>query len=190
MMCMFLKFTRSKAFNLCCLLFVVSSLSAQLPLDAVKVVDIKRDTLNLIQDTTAVHIIIFASNNCCLDCFRPFDNFSEETEILLNDSTLKVTVLVRSMMDTRARKMMINTLMKVMPKTLSLSNVYFDIYDEEYVFNETASSGVFGSYKVDKTPAILLYQPNSLPKYIDYTNSNNFLNNKRTWTLAELIAFE
>jgi len=161
---MWLKYSllvRFRAAGLFFLLFIASNLLAQQDtICQFKTVTIRKDTVPLVEDDSKIQLIVLSNNNACRDCFRMLNNTSEELHQMIDSGEVKVKFLCRVEQSSFARREQIKSLCSEVPKLASPANIFFDVYHDEYVYNKQGTSGVFGYFKVSRSPALLTYFPN------------------------------
>ena len=167
--------------NLICLTSV-----AQNDITEFKVISISRDTLSLISDTNRTHLIILSNNNACRDCFRPLNRPSDIINAKINSDSLDIKFLCRVDNSSRSRRLHMNLLKQDMPKIANDTNIFFDIYSDEYVYNQLAKSGIFGHFKINSTPAAIIYDPETGVEIFPYTILYGYLKTVETFSINGL----
>lgn len=165
-----------KAIGLFFLLFISSNLLAQQDtICQFKTITIRKDTVPLVEDDSKIQLIALSNNNACRDCFRMLNNTSEELHEMIDSGEVKVKFLCRVEQSSFSRREQIKSLCSEVPKLAKPANIFFDVYQDEYQYNKQGTSGVFGYFKVNRSPALLVYFPNNGFHVIKYELFYKFL---------------
>lgn len=155
-----------------------------------KALNIQKDTSRLIQTPEENYLIILSNNNSCRSCFSPLNNVPEFINNQIKDSSINIKFLCRVENNSRARKNHINTLQQSLPNLVNNNNVFFDFYTDPYEYNKPALTGIFGRYKINKTPAIILYESGEKGLVFKYDILYAYIKSTRLFSIEELKKFK
>jgi hypothetical protein len=161
----------------------------QRTLENFDVINLQRDTLPIISDLSKTQLIILANRNTCKDCYRPMNSPSDYLNQKLANGDIKITFLCRVENNIAARKDILNELRLLMPNLVNSFNVFYDLYTDPYKLSKVAESGVFGLFKVNLTPAVILYRPKKSILYFDYTNLYAYLKQSKEFSIEDMIIY-